>query len=366
VGEKLKKIVVFILLLVTCAFLSTILVRINISQKVRAASITFNKQQAQVNNRMLLKRKAAVLNATIKPVMTQTIVTIPPTPTPTPIKPNLRVGIALTDYQNTNGDLSSILLKLDKPISVISIYKQFGLPVNKDFIADDLSFAKAKGMTVNIAWEPWNPELGMQQSQDYLDLIPKGNYDAYIKSFAQAIKDYQNPVMIRFGHEMNGDWYPWGQRPGEYIKAYRYLVSKFRQIGVENVNFMWSINSDNVPYTDIKNAAEYYPGDDVVDIIGIDGFNFGLAEQSSTWRSFKDIFLPAYQFASTYQKPISISETASSEEGGNKAEWISQMFTDLKTVFPKVTDLVWFDILKEADWRIDSSISSLQAFKSGI
>jgi beta-mannanase len=206
----------------------------------------------------------------------------------------------------------------------------------------------------------------MQQSEDYLDLIPNGNYDAYINSFGQAIKDYQNPVVIRFGHEMNGDWYPWGQRPGEYIKAYRYIVELFRKTGVANVSFMWSINADNVPYSDIKNAAGFYPGDDVVDIIGIDGFNFGSAQQNSTWRSFKEIFMPAYQFAVNYGKPISISETASSEIGGNKAVWISQMFSTLQTDFPKIEELVWFNILKEADWRIDSSQSSLQAFKTGL
>ena len=63
------------------------------------------------------------------------------------------------------------------------------------------------------------------------------------------------------------------------------------------------------------------------------------------------------------QKPILIAEMASAEEGGSKAEWITSGYlAELPTAFPDVRGVVWFNIVKETDWRIDSSPESLRAF----
>ncbi len=207
---------------------------------------------------------------------------------------------------------------------------------------------------------------------DYLQQIIDGKQDVYIDRFAKQITTYSKPVIIRFGHEMNGNWYPWSGRPILYKAAYRRIVDRFAAAHTTNVRWMWSINADNAPFSPITTADDYYPGADVVDSIGIDGFNFGRKKGINQppfgeWKSFKQIFTPAYQFVLHYKKPISISETASGEEGGNKAEWVHTMFKlDLPTEFPLVQSLVWFDILKETDWRIDSSLSSLQAFQAGL
>jgi hypothetical protein len=59
-----------------------------------------------------------------------------------------------------------------------------------------------------------------------------------------------------------------------------------------------------------------------------------------------------------------IAETASTEVGGDKRAWIRQGFlTDLPTRFSKVQAVVWFNENKETDWRVNSSASSLEAYK---
>ncbi len=40
--------------------------------------------------------------------------------------------------------------------------------------------------------------------------IASGRYDAYLRSYALAVKAFGAPVILSFGHEMNGHWYPWG------------------------------------------------------------------------------------------------------------------------------------------------------------
>jgi beta-mannanase len=51
--------------------------------------------------------------------------------------------------------------------------------------------------------------------------------------------------MLRFAHEMNGNWYPWsegvnGNAAGQYVPAYRRVVTLFRSVGVTNVTWVWS------------------------------------------------------------------------------------------------------------------------------
>ncbi|HWA54152.1 MAG TPA: hypothetical protein VG816_08270, partial [Solirubrobacterales bacterium] len=63
-------------------------------------------------------------------------------------------------------------------------------------------------------------------------------------------------------------------------------------------------------------------------------------------------------------KPFMITETASSEIGGEKANWIRRGFlNEIPQLFPRTTAVIWFDVQKESDWRVDSSQASLEAFR---
>lgn len=224
------------------------------------------------------------------------------------------------------------------------------------------------GAVPEITWEPWNPTRGVNQTTYSLARIAKGNYDRYIKSWAVSIKAWGGPVRIRFAHEMNGNWYPWaegvnGNAAGSYIAAWRHVRSVFASVGASNVTWVWS---PNVPYSGSVPLAQVFPGDTDVDEVALDGYNWGTTQTWSTWQSFADIFGPGLsQLASLSARPVSIGEVGSTEAGGNKAQWISDMWATLAT-WPQVRGLVWFDFNKETDWRIDSSPGALNAFAAGV
>lgn len=279
------------------------------------------------------------------------------------IKNRVLLGIVVEDYANRAGTLTSLEEKLGVKIATVSIFKQFG-PYNNRLVLDDLAFIKNSGKKLMISWEPWNPSEGPNQSRDFLKEIVNGQQDFYIHQFAEDIKNYGGQVLLRFGHEMNGNWYPWGRRPGDYKSAYIRIFEAFRNEDVKNIDFVWSVNSESLPGESISVIDNYYPGNTYVDLVGIDGFNYGTSQSWSSWRSFSSIFSPSYNYIiSKYQKPVIISETASGEGGGNKAEWVKDMFSSLNSHFLTINEVVWFDIIKETDWRIDSTPSSLQAFQ---
>ncbi|MDA8323076.1 MAG: hypothetical protein M0030_25160, partial [Actinomycetota bacterium] len=59
-----------------------------------------------------------------------------------------------------------------------------------------------------------------------LTAIAAGKYDAQIRTYADAVRAFRCTVMISFGHEMNGWWYPWGRpdtTPATFIAAWRHI-----------------------------------------------------------------------------------------------------------------------------------------------
>ena len=167
---------------------------------------------------------------------------------------------------------------------------------------------------------------------------------------------------------MNGDWLPWsgaanGRDPAEYVLAWRRVHSIFREEGASNAIWIWSPNSVDAPREAWNGFTRYYPGDAYVDWVGVDGYNWGTTREWSSWQSFGSIFDPVYR-AFARRKPIMISEVSSAEAGGSKAAWIASAARTLKMRFPAVRAVVWFNIDKEADWRVDSSASALHAFRA--
>ena len=73
---------------------------------------------------------------------------------------------------------------------------------------------------------------------------------------------------------------------------------------------------------------------------------------------------PATPRCGRSQKPIIIEETASTELGGSKADWIDQLASTVPAQFPAVRAVVWFQRNKETDWRVNSSAGALAAFKA--
>jgi beta-mannanase len=181
-------------------------------------------------------------------------------------------------------------------------------------------------------------------------------------------------VWIRWGHEFNGNWYPWStsannKSPKDYIAAYRHIHSRFTRAGAFNVRWVWCINAETVPNTSWNDPLRAYPGDAYVDMISIDGYNFGTTLPSSRWQSFAEVFaVPYAKIVRRFpNKPLMINETACATVGGptgterDKAQWIRDMDTALRRTFPRISAVVWFETEKEADWRMVSSPATREA-----
>lgn len=227
---------------------------------------------------------------------------------------------------------------------------------------------RSRGQILAITWEPWDAANGTatQAAYQLADIIA-GTYDSYVTSFAQQAATYARPVLLRFAHEMNGDWYPWspgvnGNTLGQYAQAWQRVRNIFTAQGATNVRWVWC---PNITFTGsgFTAMAGLYPGDAYVDYIGLDGYNFANPD----WVEFSDIFTASITEirATAPTKPLIICETGCSETGGNKATWITNMWTYL-AAHPEIRGLWWFNENKENDWRIESTTGARTAFAAGV
>ena len=223
-----------------------------------------------------------------------------------------------------------------------------------------LEAVRSRGAVPLITWEPWGGSTSFP-----LTAIARGDFDAYIDTWAVGLAEYGAPVYLRFAHEMNGDWYPWsvgvnGNSVGDYVAAWRHVHDRFAAAGASNVSWIWAPIAGPS-----AGVVATYPGDAYVDWVGLDGFNYGTTKPDSSWTSFASIFASSYGAVQTLtDKSIMIAETGSTEEGGDKVAWVKDAFaTQLPYQFPDVRAVIWFNRDKETDWRVDSSVASLAAFR---
>jgi hypothetical protein len=232
-----------------------------------------------------------------------------------------------------------------------------------------VSNAYSRGSIPVITWEMKNRRAQIT----YADVLA-GKWNKYVDGWAADAKADGRPIVVRLGHEMNGDWYGWGgaqnganaQSPQQFIAMWRFVRGRFNARGVTNVQWAWCPNHESVPDASWNQAESYYPGDAWVDWICADGYNWGTSQSWSSWKSFDEVFGPIYGrlTAMAPSKPFMIGEFASSEQGGSKAAWITDAADRIAAAYPQIRAFIWFNMSKETDWRVESSPSSLNAFRA--
>ena len=208
----------------------------------------------------------------------------------------------------------------------------------------------AAGRIPLVNWEPHHIDFAR---------IIDGSLDATIVARAKGAKGLGQKFFLDFAAEMNGDEAWSGNNAKLYVAAYRHIHEIFVAAGATNVVWAWCPNVTDTEGGN-RTTMDYYPGDAYVDWTGVDGYNWGTT--NGGWQTFQQVFKDIYPLLAAKKKPIMIGEMSSAEAGGDKGKWIDQIIPTLHTDFPLIKCVVWFDINKEADWRISSSPAAEAAF----
>ena len=280
-------------------------------------------------------------------------------------EPRLRFGVSTPGGLSASAELDAVTTLAGEAPTVVLAFSDF----TRELDVKGLQAVAARGAVPLVTWEPWVAGQGVTQPAYALDRITAGDFDPYLRRWADGLRAFGGPVMLRFAHEMNGNWYPWaegvnGNGAGDYVAAWRHVRGVVTAAGATNVSWVWS---PNVPYTGSVPLAGLYPGATNVDVVALDGYNFGTSQSWSSWVQPETLFGPGLQQLRTLApgKPVVIAETASAELGGSKPDWVRAAFAYLAAQ-SDVTAVVWFHHDKETDWRLDSSSASADAVRQAL
>jgi hypothetical protein len=198
----------------------------------------------------------------------------------------------------------------------------------------------------------------IQPSDVSLASIAAGRSDGYLRSYAQQVRAFRYPVILSFGHEMNGFWYSWGfghVSPRTWIAAWRHVVTVFRRQGADNVTWLWTANIMAAPL--IPSPRPWWPGSRYVTWVGITGYYLPPSV------SFEGVLGPTITDVRAFtRKPILISETGITPGAVSGA--MPGLIAGIRQ--DDLLGLVWFDANSGGDWRLEGHPAAVAAFRSGI
>ncbi len=260
------------------------------------------------------------------------------------------------------------------------------------FPTENLNIIWRHGSWPLVFWSPWDRPYEQNHGPDKFSLIDiiAGKWDAYIDRWGDSARQFGHPMIVVFGVEMNGDWFPWSgtfyggdkwnesgdnwEGPEHFRAAFRHVVDRVRARGARNVQWMFHTNNYSYPLDTWNFAPAYYPGSDYVDWLGISVY--GQQFKDEPWANVASLVDWPYQEMSGLdpKKPIMIAEWATGEfpHAGNKGTWIKEGLDLFRARYPRIKAAVyWHERWQNPDQsysnlRVNSSLDSLDAYREGV
>lgn len=214
---------------------------------------------------------------------------------------------------------------LGQPLGIASFYQAWGDGPAHAFPAQVLRNLDKGGYLPMITWEPWLSAFSRWpggEPRGSLRLVADGAVDDYVRAWAHEAVRFGRPFLVRPGHEATNPWYGWSPEQGNSAADFRAFWARVRRIfaeeGARNALFVWT------PFG--LRDGDWFPGAAAVDWIAFDVFNYGGLSQQGTWLDFYSLTKLFYDAYRDLGPPLFIAEAGTSSAGGNKADWIRDMF----------------------------------------
>ena len=257
----------------------------------------------------------------------------------------------------------------------------------------DVQTILARGVIPFVRIMPRSTWKACSDRRYSLDKIVRGKFDKQLRRYARDAAAFNAPLIMEFGTEVNGDWFPWsgacnggGKKTGygspnladgpeRFRDAYRRLIDIFREEGARNVTWVMHYNGGGAPAAAWNNPAAYYPGDDYIDWLGLSAYGAQSPAVMRSWNpQFREVMDVAYRnvAAVSRTKPIALLEFGVIENKG-KPQWIRNAFRDISSGrYKRLKAVAWW----HSDWRnadgswsrmkIDSSPASAKAYRESV
>ena len=229
------------------------------------------------------------------------------------------------------------------------------------YMANEIRNQHERGGVNSVSWHLRNPVTGgnawdVSDSTTVRQTVTEGTpankmmYEWIGKTadFIGNLKDSTGnriPVLYRPWHEHTGGWFWWGasnSSPEDYVKLWKMTRKVFDEKGIDNV--LWVYSPDKV-YSD-EAYIERYPGDDMIDVMGIDIYGFGAEEGVEPFRENAKSGLDiAAKAAKEHGKLLAFTETGLESLPVN--DWYTNVLMPAIQDYPIAFVCVWRNAWEE-------------------
>lgn len=211
-----------------------------------------------------------------------------------------------------------------------------------------------RGGIITLSWHANNPVTGKNawdpSGDAVTQILPGGKCHDKLNAWLTDISIFINslktsdgkkiPVVFRPWHEMSGSWFWWGDgncTAEQYKQLYRYTHQFMKKHGCSNIVWAYSPNLADQTET-MEHYEKYYPGDDVVDLIGIDIYQRkpDNAQYQSWLRSEIDV---VKQVGEKRKKLIALTETG--YQNVPDSTWFTKTLLPILKEYPLCYVLIW-------------------------
>ncbi len=209
------------------------------------------------------------------------------------------------------------------------------------------------------------PEQNKKNRIFTLNRIIRGYFDRDLRAWADAARDFGSPLLVEYGTEVNGEWFPWngvwngGARkngfgnpkyadgPERFREAYRHIITVMRRQGATNITWVFHVNNDDWPQKQWNRFENYYPGDSYIDWVAVSAYGAQTPTDDGcdTFREMMDAAYPRL-VAMAPQKPLVVAEfgVAAHNPHCDQAAWAEAALTDLTQArWPRVSGFSWWN-----------------------
>jgi mannan endo-1,4-beta-mannosidase len=252
----------------------------------------------------------------------------------------IKLGVTYGNQGWAMADVAAFDAWCGRKTSLITIFTT----LDNANLATQIKNVKAVGKIPLVTVEPW---LGLDQATNnhpiagHMARIVNGEFDAQIKTVAALLAG----CWVRFGHEPNGNWYPWAQSPKDYIAAWKRFVG-FLPASAKRV---WCVN--NGDWAPGAPAEQFFPGPDVVDFLALDGYNWDTKSPAQVFGPMLD------RVQALASLPICITEAGSVEYTGKVK------FVDDLVIYAIAKKLFAVSYFNQYGWSIFGGVNGDSIFQ---
>jgi beta-mannanase len=229
-------------------------------------------------------------------------------------------------------------------------------------ISSVLERARQRRSLALITLEPFPDPYRPQSDRTLVRDVVRGDYNQRIKAVLEPLCRPEQPVLLRFAHEMdNAGQYPWSVKRGEdYVRLYRSVWAQARHPQCRRIHWVWSPAGN-------RKSGIFWPGGDAVDLIGVSVYSSPRWSQNGELRSFAQVYEQRRWLHLRFRKPLLVAEMGVSGTNQQRRRWLMDAREAIRR-YPELIGWVYFSAPQPTwiplptgheDWSLSSQLLDL-------